>query len=67
MSIIIYNIIIIIYVYLNFWVFGPEAITFIKELGHRIWAETGEPRSLQFLMQDINCSGCPAGQCSCSA
>ena len=34
-------------------VFGPEAITFIKELGHRIRAETGEPRSLQFLMQGI--------------
>ena len=34
-------------------VFGPEAITFIKELGHRIRADTGEPRSLQFLMQGI--------------
>ena len=34
-------------------VFGPEAITFIKELGHRIRAETVEPRSLQFLMQGI--------------
>ena len=34
-------------------VFGPEAITFIKELGHRIRAETGEPHSLQFLMQGI--------------
>ena len=30
-----------------------EAITFIKELGHRIRAETGEPRSLQFPMQGI--------------
>ena len=28
-------------------VFGPEAISFIKELGRRIRAETGEPRSLQ--------------------
>ena len=34
-------------------VFGPEAITFIRELGHRIRAETGEPCSLQFLMQRI--------------
>ena len=34
-------------------VFGPEAISFIKELGCRIRAETGEPRSLQFLMQSI--------------
>ena len=34
-------------------VFGPEAITFIKELSHRIRAETREPRSLQFLMQGI--------------
>ena len=34
-------------------VFGQEAITFIKELGHRIRAETGEPRSLQCLMQSI--------------
>ena len=32
-------------------VFGPEAISFIKELGQRIRAETGEPRSLQFLLQ----------------
>ena len=30
-------------------VFGPEAISSIKELGIR--AETGEPRSLQFLLQ----------------
>ena len=34
-------------------VFGPVAISFIKELGRRIRAETGEPRSLQFLMQGI--------------
>ncbi len=34
-------------------VFGPDVIAFIKELGHRIRAETGEPRSLQFLMQGI--------------
>ena len=34
-------------------VFGPEAISFIKELGRRIWALTGEPCSLQFLMQGI--------------
>ena len=34
-------------------VFGPEAMSFIKELGRRIRAETGEPRSLQFLIQGI--------------
>ena len=34
-------------------VFGPEAITFIKELGHSIRAKTREPRSIQFLMQCI--------------
>ena len=34
-------------------VFGPEAITFINELGCRIRTETGEPLSLQFLMQGI--------------
>ena len=28
-------------------------MSFIKELGHRIRAETGEPRSLQFLIQGI--------------
>ena len=28
-------------------------MTFIKELGCRIRAETGEPHSLQFLMQGI--------------
>ena len=32
-------------------VFGSEAISFIKELGQRIRAETGEPHSLQFLLQ----------------
>ena len=34
-------------------VLAPEAISFNKELGRRIRAETGEPRSLQFLMQGI--------------
>ena len=34
-------------------VFGPEAISFIKELGRRIRAETREPCSLQLLMQGI--------------
>ena len=34
-------------------VFRPEAMSFIKELGRRIRAETGEPRSLQFLIQGI--------------
>ena len=34
-------------------VFGPEALSFLKELGRRLKAETGEPRSLQFLLQGI--------------
>ena len=34
-------------------VFGPEAMTFVKELGRRVRAETGEPRSLQFLLQGM--------------
>ena len=34
-------------------VFGPEALSFLRELGRRIKAETGEPRSLQFLLQRI--------------
>ena len=34
-------------------VFGPEAMTFVKELGRCVRAETGEPRSLQFLLQGI--------------
>ena len=33
--------------------FGPEAMSFIKELGRRIRAETREPHSLQFLIQGI--------------
>ena len=32
-------------------VFGPEAMTFVKELGRRVRAETEEPLSLQFLLQ----------------
>ena len=34
-------------------VFGPEALSFLRELGRRIKAETGEPRSLQFLLLGI--------------
>ena len=34
-------------------VFGPEAMTFVKELGHQVRAETGEPRFLQFLLQGM--------------
>ena len=33
---------------------GPEALQFLCELGHRLKAETGEPRSLQFLFQRIS-------------
>ena len=36
--------------------FGPEAISFVSrsELGRRIGAETGERRSLQFLLQGFS-------------
>ena len=33
---------------------GPAALQFLRELGHRLKAETGEPRSLQFLFQRIS-------------
>ena len=33
---------------------GPEALQFLRELGHCLKAETGEPRSLQFLFQRIS-------------
>ena len=33
---------------------GPEALQFLRELGHRLKAETGEPCSLQFLFQRIS-------------
>ena len=33
---------------------GPEALQFLRKLGHRLKAETGEPRSLQFLLQMIS-------------
>ena len=32
-------------------VFGPEVMTLVRELGRRVRAVTGEPRSLQFLLQ----------------
>ena len=35
-------------------VFGPESASFFGELGRRIRSETGEPRSLQFLLQGIS-------------
>ena len=35
-------------------VHGPEALQYLRELGHRLKAETGEPRSLQFLFQRIS-------------
>ena len=34
-------------------VFVPKALSFLRELGRRIKADTGEPRSLQFLLQGI--------------
>ena len=33
---------------------GPEALQFLRELGHCLKAETGEPRSIKFLLQRIS-------------
>ena len=38
----------------TFGAWGPEAISFITELGRRIAAVTGEPRSTAFLRQRID-------------
>ena len=35
-------------------VMGSEALLFIHELGHRLKIETGEPRSLYFLLQRLS-------------
>ena len=35
-------------------VMGPEALSFIRELGRRLEMETGEPRSLHFLLQRLS-------------
>ena len=32
---------------------GPKALSFLRELGRQIKAETGEPLLLQFLFQGI--------------
>ena len=45
-------------------IFGPEAISFIKELGRRIRAETGEPCSMQFNDAGYRGGG-PDGQRGC--
>ena len=35
-------------------VFGPEALSLLEDIGRRIRAGTGEPRSLQFLLQGVS-------------
>ena len=35
-------------------VMGPEALSFIRELGRHLEMETGEPRSLHFLLQRLS-------------
>ena len=36
-------------------VFGPEALSLLEDIGRQIIrAETGEPRSLQFLLQGVS-------------
>ena len=35
-------------------VFGPEALSLLEDIGRRIRAETGEPRSFQFLLQGVS-------------
>ena len=34
-------------------VFGPEALSLVSDIGRLIQAETGEPKSYQFLLQGI--------------
>ena len=34
--------------------FGDEAMQFLRDVGRRVAAETGEPRSLQFLLQHVS-------------
>ena len=33
--------------------FGQEALTFLQELGHRLWVKTGEPLSHHHLLNRI--------------
>ena len=33
---------------------GDEAMQFLRDVGRRVAAETGEPRSLQFLLQRVS-------------
>ena len=35
-------------------VFGPEALQFLRELGHRLKSESGEAQSFHFLQQRIS-------------
>ena len=35
-------------------VFGPEALQFLRELGHRLKSESGEAQSFYFLQQRIS-------------
>ena len=35
-------------------VLGPEALLFLRDLGHRLKEATGEPRSHQFLLQRLS-------------
>ena len=35
-------------------VFGPEALSLPEDIGRQIRAETGEPQSLQFLIQGVS-------------
>ena len=33
---------------------GPEALPFLQDLGHQLKEATGEPRSYQFLLQQVS-------------
>ena len=34
-------------------VFGPEAVAFFKDLGHRLRAQSGDPLSYTYLVQQV--------------
>jgi len=46
-------------------VFGLEALSFIKDLSRRLRQVTGEPTSLEYLLQRISVAVQHAGKCSC--
>ena len=44
---------------------GPEAKSFLLDLGRRLRQHTGEPRSTSYLIYTADLNGDPEGQCCC--